>query len=56
MKQIDKELLESVISEARKSPRLRKNYNFHQSLDDKCRVCAKTIIFTKVSTINATVS
>lgn len=36
MKQIDKELLESVISEARKSPRLRKNYNFHQSLDDKC--------------------
>jgi|GEM_PF-549849 len=36
MKQINKELLESVISEARKSPRLRKNYNFHQCLDDKC--------------------
>lgn len=33
---IDKQLLDSVSSEAKESPRLRMNYNFHQSLDDKC--------------------
>ncbi|WP_024993569.1 WbuC family cupin fold metalloprotein [Phocaeicola paurosaccharolyticus] len=36
MKIIEKSLLEKVSSEAKKSPRLRMNYNFHQSLDDKC--------------------
>ena len=33
---IDKKLLDQVSSQAKVSPRLRKNYNFHQSLDDKC--------------------
>ena len=33
---IDKQLLDSVSSEAKTSPRLRMNYNFHQSLDEKC--------------------
>ena len=33
---IDEQLLDQVSEEARKSPRLRMNYNFHQSLEDKC--------------------
>ena len=33
---IDKELLDKVSEQARVSPRLRMNYNFHQSLDEKC--------------------
>lgn len=36
MKIIDKSLLDKVTTEAKESPRLRMNYNFHQSLDDKC--------------------
>ena len=36
MKLIDKSLLDKVSAEAKESPRLRMNYNFHQSLDDKC--------------------
>ncbi len=36
MKIIDESLLNKVSSEAKESPRLRMNYNFHQSLDDKC--------------------
>ena len=36
MKVIDLTLLDKVSSEAKESPRLRMNYNFHQSLDDKC--------------------
>jgi len=34
---IDQELLDSVIKKAKESPRLRMNYNFHESLDDKCQ-------------------
>ncbi len=33
---IDKELLDQVSEQAKASPRLRMNYNFHQSLEDKC--------------------
>ena len=33
---IDKELLDKVSSQAKESPRLRMNYNFHQSMDEKC--------------------
>jgi len=33
---IDKTLLNQVSAQAKASPRLRMNYNFHQSLDDKC--------------------
>ena len=33
---IDKELLDKVTEQAKASPRLRMNYNFHQSLDEKC--------------------
>ena len=33
---IDKELLDSVMRRAQNSPRLRMNFNFHQSLEDKC--------------------
>lgn len=36
MKIIDQQLLDSVVEQAKQSPRLRKNYNFHESLDDKC--------------------
>lgn len=33
---IDRELLDRVSVQAKKSPRLRMNYNFHHSLDEKC--------------------
>ncbi len=33
---IDKNLLDEVSEKAKTSPRLRMNYNFHQSLDEKC--------------------
>jgi len=33
---IDAPLLNQVSAQAKASPRLRMNYNFHQSLDDKC--------------------
>lgn len=33
---IDKNLLDQVSAQAKVSPRLRMNYNFHQSLEDKC--------------------
>lgn len=36
MKIIDESLLNKVSTEAKESPRLRMNYNFHPSLDDKC--------------------
>ncbi len=36
MKIIDIDLLNRVGEEAKASPRLRMNYNFHQSLDEKC--------------------
>lgn len=36
MKLIDIELLDEVTAKAKESPRLRMNYNFHQSLEDKC--------------------
>lgn len=34
---INQSLLDSLISEAKSSPRLRKNYNFHKDLNDKCQ-------------------
>ena len=36
MKIIDDQLINGVVEQAKKSPRLRMNYNFHQSLQDKC--------------------
>lgn len=36
MKIIDERLLDEVSGKAKVSPRLRMNYNFHQSLEDKC--------------------
>ena len=36
MKIIDEKLLNEVIVQAKGSPRLRMNYNFHRSLDEKC--------------------
>ena len=36
MKIIDDNLLSLVSTQAKESPRLRMNYNFHQSLEDKC--------------------
>lgn len=33
---MDEKLLNEVSRQAKSSPRLRMNYNFHQSLDDKC--------------------
>lgn len=33
---IDENLLDIVSEQATASPRLRMNYNFHQSLDEKC--------------------
>lgn len=36
MKIIDFSLLDKVSEQAKESQRLRMNYNFHQSLDEKC--------------------
>ena len=36
MKVIDQTLLDKVSAQAKESPRLRMNHNFHQSLEDKC--------------------
>ena len=36
MKIIDDNLINGVVEQAKLSPRLRMNYNFHQSLDEKC--------------------
>jgi len=36
MKLIDKQLLDDISRQAQKSDRLRMNYNFHQSLEEKC--------------------
>jgi cupin fold WbuC family metalloprotein len=36
MKIIDKNLLDEVSAQAKASPRLRMNFNFHQSLEEKC--------------------
>ena len=36
MELIDKKLLDEVSAQTKALPRLRKNYNFHQSLDDLC--------------------
>ncbi len=36
IKIIDKQLLDDVSVKAKDSPRLRMNFNFHQSLDEKC--------------------
>jgi len=36
MKIIDDNLVDALAQQAKKSPRLRMNYNFHQSLQDKC--------------------
>ena len=36
MKIIDNSLIDSVVTQAKESPRLRMNHNFHLSLDDKC--------------------
>lgn len=36
MKLIDKQLLDEVSRQAKQSERQRMNYNFHQSLDEKC--------------------
>ena len=36
MKIIDEKLLNEVSDKAKESPRLRMNYNFHLSLEDKC--------------------
>lgn len=33
---IDEQLLNQVSAQAKESPRLRMNFDFHQSLDDKC--------------------
>lgn len=37
MKVIDSNLLKELVSEAKASPRLRMNYNFHKDLNDKCQ-------------------
>ena len=36
MKLIDKQLLDDISRQAKQSDRLRMNYNFHQSFDEKC--------------------
>ena len=37
MQLINQSLLDSVIQQAKESPRLRMNYNLHTDLNDKCQ-------------------
>lgn len=37
IKVIDSELLESLVAKAKNSPRLRQNYNLHDSYDEPCQ-------------------
>jgi cupin fold WbuC family metalloprotein len=37
LKRINEPLLQEVIAQAKESPRLRMNYNFHEDLGDKCQ-------------------
>ena len=37
IKLVDNKLIEKVSAEAKASPRLRMNYNFHEDLSDKCQ-------------------
>lgn len=34
---VNQSLLDSLVAEAKASPRLRKNFNFHKDLNDKCQ-------------------
>lgn len=43
MELIDEKLLNEVSSQAKESPRMRMNYNFHQSLDEKCHRFLNTV-------------
>lgn len=43
LKIIDIQLLNEVSEKAKASPRLRMNYHFHQSLDDKCHRMFNTV-------------
>ena len=43
MRVIDEELLNEVSERAKSSPRLRMNYNFHQSMDEKCHRFLNTV-------------
>lgn len=36
MKIIDNQLMDSVVEQAKESPRLRMNYNFHAGMEDMC--------------------
>lgn len=49
---IDKKLLDEVSAQAKASPRQRMNYNFHQSLEDKCHriLTPSTSVTTRQST------
>ena len=40
---IDKDLLDKVSEQAKASPKLRMNYNFHQSLDELCHRCLNAV-------------
>lgn len=53
---IDEQLLNLVSAQAKASPRLRMNYNFHQSLEDKCHrmlnaVEPRTVVILKMTDI-----
>ena len=45
---VNQSLLDSLISEAKTSPRLRKNHNFHKDLDEKCQ---RMLVALELSTI-----
>ena len=49
MKIIDDNLMNGLAEEAKKSPRLRKNYNFHQSLQDKCHLEPSVLLKCKAA-------
>lgn len=56
MKIIVELLLDKVSAEAKQSPRLRMNYNFHKSLDDKCHRLSNTRPRTRLGIAHTSMS
>ena len=53
---IDKKLLDEVSEKAKTSPRLRMNYNFHQSLDELCHRLSDARPRTRLGKVYASIA
>ena len=56
MKIINEQLLNEVSAKAKESPRLRMNYNFHQSLDDLCHRLSDARLLSRLDKAHASMA